>query len=291
MKELRRDKITFRKSLGEGQFGKVHHGELSTEYEGRRIVVIKSARSSPSSVLSNREEFIKQGELWSSFDHPNIIKVLGICTQGTPASVVYEFLECGTLHGYLLRHSPPEDPDDCCKPDCLSPSDLLSIAVQVAAGMNYLTNNAYIHGDIATRNCMVGSRRTVKITDIPLSWNPYAHEYHWEHNKLPMPIRWMAPEGVVLSKFTVETDIWSFGVLLWELFSYGAQPHYGYSDDEVFERIREHVILSCPQNCPAWVYSLMKECWDILPPSRPRFITIHTKLCALQHEYDNRIIT
>ena len=283
MKELQKDMIILRKGIGEDQFGKVYYGELNTELDCRCI--IKTSRA------NNHEDFINQAVKWSSFNHPNVINILGICTQETILRVVYEYLECGTLHDYLLRHSPLDDPNDCCKPDCLSGSDLLSIAVQVADALNYLTNNSYIHGDIATRSCMVGPQRTVKITDISLSWYRHARDYYWEENKRPMPIRWMAPEGVIHSKFTAETDIWSFGVFLWELFSYGDQPHYGYSDDEVIRRIRDHAILECPTDCPEAVYSLMKECWDIMPPSRPQFRAIYTSLCSLQHDYDNRVIT
>lgn len=282
---MRRETVRFLKDLGEGEFGKLYKGEVVEKVDGvqtARPILAKVLRSSSSS--SYRESFLRQAETWSKFSHPNVMTIIGVCYNGPPTCILYECVEYGTLRDYLVENCPLESPveDDDDDPDTLTYCEQLSIAIQVAAGMNYLSQHNYIHGDIAARNCMVGPRMTVKITDVALSRNPFFNDYHRSGNRPPMPLRWMAPEGVLNYRFTVETDIWSFGVLLWEIFSFGARPHDRCTDEEVTERIREHVLLPCPSDCPNRVFVLMKECWDILPPSRPRFSTIYTHLCALR---------
>lgn len=284
---MRRETVRFLKDLGEGEFGKLYKGEVVEKVDGvqtARPILAKVLRSSSSS--SYRESFLRQAETWSKFSHPNVMTIIGVCYNGPPTCILYECVECGTLRDYLVENCPLESPveDDDDDPDTLTYHEQLSIAIQVAAGMNYLSQHNYIHGDIAARNCMVGPRMTVKITDVALSRNPFFNDYHRSGNRPPMPLRWMAPEGVLNYRFTVETDIWSFGVLLWEIFSFGARPHDRCTDEEVTERIREHLLLPCPSDCPNRVFVLMKECWDILPPSRPRFSTIYTHLCALRSD-------
>ena len=282
---MRRETVRFVKDLGEGEFGKLYKGEVVEKVDGvqtARPILAKVLRSSSS--LSYRESFLRQAETWSKFSHPNVMTIIGVCYNGPPTCILYECVEYGTLCDYLVENCPFESPveDDDNDPDTLTYYEQLSIAIQVAAGMNYISQHNYIHGDIAARNCMVGPGMIVKITDVALSRNPFSNDYHRSGNRPPMPLRWMAPEGVLNYRFTVETDIWSFGVLLWEIFSFGARPHDRCTDEEVTERIREHVLLPCPSDCPNRVFVLMKECWDILPPSRPRFSTIYTHLCALR---------
>ncbi|KAM7438146.1 Inactive tyrosine-protein kinase transmembrane receptor ror1 [Porites harrisoni] len=284
IKEMRRETVRFLKDLGEGEFGKLYRGEVVEKGDGdqtTRPILAKILRNSSSS--NNRESFLRQAETWSKFSHPNVISIIGVCYNGPPTCILYECVEYGSLYDYLVDNSPLESPDeDDDDPETLSYYEQLSIAIQVAAGMNYISQHNYIHGDLAARNCMVGPRMTVKITDVALSRNPFSSDYYRSANRPPMPLRWMAPEGVLNYRFTVETDIWSFGVVLWEIFSFGTKPHFGFTDDEVMERIREHVLLPCPSDCPNSVFVLMTECWDILPPSRPRFSTIYTHLCALR---------
>ncbi|CAH3116792.1 unnamed protein product [Pocillopora meandrina] len=283
IKEMRRETVRFIKDVGEGEFGKLYKGEVLEKVEGiqTRAILAKVLRNSSSA--RNRETFLRQAETWSKFSHPNVISIVGMCYNGPPTCILYECVEYGTLHDYLVENSPLEGAvDDDEDPEPLNYYDQLQIAIQIAAGMNYVSQHNYIHGDLAARNCMVGPRMTVKITDMALSRNPFSDDYCRVPNRPPMPIRWMAPEGVLNYRFTVETDIWSFGVVLWEIFSFGSRPHEGCSDEEVMDHIREHVLLPCPADCPARIFFLMKECWDILPPSRPRFSTIYTQLCALR---------
>ncbi|XP_068728171.1 inactive tyrosine-protein kinase transmembrane receptor ROR1-like isoform X3 [Montipora capricornis] len=287
MKEMRYETVRFVKDLGEGEFGKLYMGEVVEKADGVQVarpIVAKVLRKSSSS--SYRDSFLNQAETWSNFSHPNVMAVIGVCYNGPPTCILYECVEYGTLYDYLVENSPAQSPvdEDDDDPGHLTYHEQLSIAIQVAAGMNYLSQHNYIHGDLAARNCMVGPRMIVKITDVALTRSPFSRDYQRSANRPPMPLRWMAPEGVLNYRFTVETDIWSFGVLLWEIFSFGCRPHDGHSDKEVTELIREHILLPCPSDCPNTVFLLMKGCWDILPPSRPRFSTIYTHLCALRSD-------
>ena len=284
-----RETVRFLKDLGEGEFGKLYKGEVvegkekEEKVEGiqtTRAILAKVLRNSSSA--SNRECFLRQAETWSKFSHPNVISIIGMCCNGPPTCILYECVEYGSLYDYLVGNSPLECPVDGDDLETLSYDDQLQIAIQLAAGMNYLSQQNYIHGDLAARNCVVGPRMTVKITDVALTRNPFSKDYYRSHNRPPMPLRWMAPEGILNYRFTVETDIWSFGVVLWEIFSFGLRPYEGFTDEDVMERIREHDLLNCPVDCPSGIFVLMKECWDILPPSRPRFSAIYTHLCELR---------
>lgn len=283
-----KDSLRLLKDVGEGEFGKFYHCEITTRTEEGGVVVnqvfVSSLRKSHNEFL--RREFLQDKEIWAKFTHPNVLPIVAICNQGTPTYVLYEYLECGTLHEYLLRHAPIEDSLDDSEEDSLTlwTYDLLSIAYQIAAGMNYLSSSDYVHGDLATRNCMIGARFDVKITDFAATRVGYAHDYYRLPNRRPLPVRWMAPESINNYRFTTESDIWSFGIVLWELFSYGAQPYYGLTNEQVIHSFRDYVLLLCPIDCPPSVYALMTECWDILPPSRPTFSSIYKKLCALRCE-------
>ncbi len=126
----------------------------------------------------------------------------------------------------------------------------LSNQTQVTAGMEYLSSHCYIHKDLAARNILVGEQLHVKISDLGLSREIYSSDYYCIQPKTLLPIRWMPPEAIAYGKFTTDSDIWSFGVVLWEIFSYGLQPYYGFSNQEVMEMVRKRQLLPCPEDCP-----------------------------------------
>lgn len=146
------------------------------------------------------------------------------------------------------------------------------------AGMEYLSGHHYVHRDLAARNCLVGDNLTVKISDFGLSRDVYSSDYYRVQSKSLLPVRWMPPESILYGKFTTESDVWSYGVVLWEIYSYGLQPYYGYSNQEVIDMIRSRQLLPCPEDCPSRLYTLMIECWHEVPSRRPQFPEINSRL-------------
>lgn len=220
---------------------------------------------------------ISQVDLMSELHHPNIVCLLGVCMNQEPMCMLFEYMAQGDLHEYLLSHSPHSDvtsTDDECGPGgshILEYSEMLHISTQVAAGMEYLASHHYVHRDLAARNILVGEGLTVKISDFGLSRDIYSSDYYRVQSKSLLPVRWMPPEAVLYGKFTTDSDVWAFGVVLWEIFSYGLQPYYGFSNQEVIEMIRSRQILACPEECPARIYGMMVECWHEMPSRRPAF--------------------
>ena len=155
--------------------------------------------------------------------------------------------------------------------------------------MEYLADHHFVHRDLAARNCLVSDHMTVKISDFGLSRDIYLTDYYRINSKALLPVRWMPPEAILYGKFTTESDVWSFGVLLWEIFSYGAQPYYGYTNQQVIEMIRNKQTLSCPSECPANIYSLMVQCWNEQPQNRPTFNILHKRLRNWKAVYGNTI--
>merc|ERR1719278_671642 len=291
--------IRFLQELGEGAFGKVYKGELMGVIPtGPALVAIKTLK--PGANQKTRNDFQREADLMTDLRHPNIVCLLGVSFSDDPQCMLFEHMANGDLHEFLITHSPNID-SDVSEPGgmedqgaVLNPMDMSFIAIQVAAGMEYLAGHHYVHRDLAARNCLVGENLTVKISDFGLSRDIYAADYYRVQSKSLLPVRWMPPESILYGKFTNESDVWSFGVVLWEIYSYGLQPYYGYSNQEVIEMIRSRQLLPCPEDCPSRMYAFMVECWHELPNRRPTFTEIHARLrqwegmsCGYQSTHSN----
>ena len=281
-REIPLQSVRFMQELGEGAFGKVYQGELMGIISpGTTLVAIKTLK--PGANQKTRSDFQREADLMTDLRHPNIVCLIGVCFQEDPACMVFEHMAHGDLHEFLITHSPNIDSDasEACMEDnsnVLNPTDMSFIAIQIAAGMEYLAGHHYVHRDLAARNCLVGENLTVKISDFGLSRDIYAADYYRVQSKSLLPVRWMPPESILYGKFTTESDVWSFGVVLWEIYSYGLQPYYGYSNQEVIEMIRSRQLLPCPEDCPSRMYAFMVECWHEVPGRRPSFAEIHNRL-------------
>ncbi len=275
--------IRFHEELGEGAFGKVYKGELmGVATGGATLVAIKTLK--PGATQKTRSDFQRESELMAELRHNNIVCLLGVSFQEDPQCMIFEHMAHGDLHEFLINHSPnigsdiSDNEGNDADQNVLNPMDMSFIAIQIAAGMEYLASHHYVHRDLAARNCLVGENLTVKISDFGLSRDIYSADYYRVQSKSLLPVRWMPPESILYGKFTTESDVWSFGVVLWEIYSYGLQPYYGYSNQEVIEMIRSRQLLPCPEDCPSRMYAFMVECWHEVPTRRPPFAEIHSRL-------------
>ncbi|XP_065529215.1 inactive tyrosine-protein kinase transmembrane receptor ROR1 isoform X2 [Lathamus discolor] len=281
-KELPLSAVRFMEELGECAFGKIYKGHLYLPgMDHAQLVAVKTLKD-----FNNPQqwaEFQQEASLMAELHHPNIVCLLGVVTQEQPVCMLFEYMNQGDLHEFLIMRSPHSDvgcssDEDGTVKSSLDHGDFLHIAVQIAAGMEYLSSHFFVHKDLAARNILIGEQLHVKISDLGLSREIYSADYYRVQNKSLLPIRWMPPEAIMYGKFSSDSDIWSFGVVLWEIFSFGLQPYYGFSNQEVIEMIRKRQLLPCSEDCPPRMYSLMTECWHDLPSRRPRFKEIHARL-------------
>ncbi|XP_074491014.1 inactive tyrosine-protein kinase transmembrane receptor ROR1 isoform X2 [Sebastes fasciatus] len=283
-KELPLSAVRFMEELGECNLGKIYKGHLYLPgMDQAQLVAIKTLKD-----ISNVQlwgDFQQEAALLTELQHPNVVCLLGMVIQEQPVCMLFEFLPQGDLHEFLIMRSPHSDvgcssDEDGTVKSSLDHGDFLHMSIQVAAGMEYLASHFYTHKDLAARNILVGEQLHIKISDLGLSRAIYSSDYYCLQPKTLLPIRWMPPEAISYGKFTSDSDIWSFGVVLWEIFSYGLQPYYGFSNQEVMEMVRKRQLLPCPEDCPPRFYGLMTECWQEGPTRRARFKDIHLRLRA-----------
>uniref|UniRef100_A0A8C6D2Z3 receptor protein-tyrosine kinase n=1 Tax=Moschus moschiferus TaxID=68415 RepID=A0A8C6D2Z3_MOSMO len=285
--EYPRNNIEYVRDIGEGAFGRVFQARAPglLPYEPFTMVAVKMLKEEASADM--QADFQREAALMAEFDNPNIVKLLGVCAVGKPMCLLFEYMAYGDLNEFLRSMAPHPgrglSPSDLSPgsqasspgPPPLSCAEQLCIARQVAAGMAYLSERKFVHRDLATRNCLVGENMVVKIADFGLSRNIYSADYYKANENDAIPIRWMPPESIFYNRYTTESDVWAYGVVLWEIFSYGLQPYYGMAHEEVIYYVRDGNILSCPENCPLELYNLMRLCWSKVPADRPSFSSIH----------------
>ena len=296
-KEFPRSAVRFLRKLGQGQFGSVDLAEASNILPGEKMTLVAVKSLHEGATVKNKRDFELEAESMVQFEHPNILQLLGVSfkDKSAPRCLIFEYMEKGDLNNYLRgcassyikRYNNVPCParsrtesqlsDD---PPVLSVNDLVNISSQIASGMHYLSVRSFVHRDLATRNCLVGKNLVVKIGDFGMCKDVYKSDYYRNGKEALLPIKWMAPEAILYSKATIQTDIWSFGVLMWEVFSFAMQPWYGYTNEEVIEKVKGGEILSKPDNCPQLTYSLMLECWDMDPVKRISFESILKRLAS-----------
>ncbi|KAM4568629.1 high affinity nerve growth factor receptor [Fundulus diaphanus] len=283
VQHIKRQDIVLKWELGEGAFGKVYLAEcanLSPDSD-KMLVAIKTLKDANE---STRQDFQREAELLTVLQHQHIVRFYGVCTDGEPLAMVFEYMRHGDLNRFLRAHGPDARILEESKMPPLGQLTLpqmLHIAAQIASGMVYLASLHFVHRDLATRNCLVGEGLVVKIGDFGMSRDIYSTDYYRVGGRTMLPIRWMPPESIMYRKFTTESDIWSYGVVLWEIFTYGKQPWYQLSNSEAIECITQGRELERPRTCPKEVYLLMQGCWQREPQQRMVIKEIHSRLLEL----------
>ncbi|OQR74852.1 tyrosine-protein kinase transmembrane receptor Ror2-like [Tropilaelaps mercedesae] len=288
--EYPRNDIIYIRDLGQGAFGRVFQAKAPNVVKGEEvtIVAVKMLKDNASDDLL--QDFEREACLMAEFDHPNIVKLLGVCCIGSPMCLIFEYMDRGDLKEFLRACSPSNyivrsGSTNVFTDSRLNTLDQLDLAAQIASGMVYLSEMKFVHRDLATRNCLISEDMTVKISDFGLSQKIYTANYYKGSEHDAVPIRWMPLEAILYNRFTVESDIWAFGVVLWEIFSFGLQPYFGKTHEEVVRHIKEGNILSNPDNTPPSIYALMKACWNPKPNNRPSFKTLLNSLNTIREDF------
>ncbi|XP_018326020.1 tyrosine-protein kinase transmembrane receptor Ror2 [Agrilus planipennis] len=287
--EYPRNNIIFLRDLGQGAFGQVFQAKAPDLVPGEEftIVAVKMLKDEASEDL--QDDFEKEASLLAEFDHPNIVKLLGVCAIGKPMCLLFEYMGKGDLNEFLRHCSPSnyiiknlvDESQDVYRDNRLSHLELLDISLQIASGMVYLSDRKFVHRDLATRNCLISENMVVKIADFGLSQKIYLQDYYKGDEHDAIPVRWMPLESILYNKYTPESDVWAFGVCLWEIFSFALQPYYGMTHEEVVRFLKAGNVLSSPENTPVPVYELMKQCWQQKPSDRPSFRIIFQTLTTI----------
>uniref|UniRef100_A0AAQ6A252 Tyrosine-protein kinase receptor n=1 Tax=Amphiprion ocellaris TaxID=80972 RepID=A0AAQ6A252_AMPOC len=277
--EVAREKITMHRELGQGSFGMVYEGIAKgvVKDEPETRVAIKTVNESAS--MRERIEFLNEASVMKEFNCHHVVRLLGVVSQGQPTLVIMELMTRGDLKSHL-RSLRKENSTIQVLPPL---KKMIQMAGEIADGMAYLNANKFVHRDLAARNCMVAEDFTVKIGDFGMTRDIYETDYYRKGGKGLLPVRWMSPESLKDGVFTTMSDVWSFGVVLWEIATLAEQPYQGMSNEQVLRFVMEGGLLDKPDNCPDMLFELMRMCWQYNPKMRPSFLEI---ISSIKDELD-----
>ncbi|KAF7696365.1 hypothetical protein HF521_006459 [Silurus meridionalis] len=257
--------LTFMKELGSGQVGVVRLGKWRAQHK----VAIKAIKKGAMS----EEDFIEEAKVMMSLSHHKLVQLYGVCTQQRPIYLVTEFMELGCLLNYIRQRR-----------GSLSPQNLLSICHDVSQGMQYLEANRFLHRDLAARNCLVSDSHVVKVSDFGMARYVLDDQY-LSSSGAKFPVKWSPPEVFNFCRYSSKSDVWSFGVLMWEVFTEGKMPFENNLNHEVVTMVMQGHRLHQPKKAAPHIYEIMQKCWQERPEDRPAFRDI-TQMIADELETD-----
>ncbi|XP_012865448.1 PREDICTED: leukocyte tyrosine kinase receptor [Dipodomys ordii] len=268
--------VTLLRALGHGAFGEVYEG-LVIGLPGDSSPLQVAIKTLPE-LCSRQDEldFLMEALIISKFSHKNIVRCVGLSFRAAPRLILLELMSGGDMKSFLRQSRPHLG-----QPSPLNMQDLLHLAQDIAQGCHYLEENHFIHRDIAARNCLLscaGPSRVAKIGDFGMARDIYRASYYRKGGRALLPVKWMPPEALLEGVFTSKTDSWSFGVLLWEIFSLGYMPYPGRTNQEVLDFVVAGSRMDPPRGCPGPVYRIMTQCWQHQPELRPNFASISERL-------------
>ncbi|XP_072753576.1 tyrosine-protein kinase Btk isoform X2 [Anoplolepis gracilipes] len=249
--------------LGSGQFGVVRRGK----WRGSIDVAVKMMKEGTMS----EDDFIEEAKVMTKLQHQNLVQLYGVCSKDRPIYIVTEYMRHGSLLNYLRRHETSLG---------ANVGLLLDMCIQVCKGMAYLERHNYIHRDLAARNCLVGSENVVKVADFGLARYVLDDQYT-SSGGTKFPIKWAPPEVLNYTRFSSKSDVWAYGVLMWEVFTCGKMPYGRLKNTEVVERVQRGIILERPKACFKEVYEVMRKCWAHCPEVRPSFRVLKEQLITV----------
>lgn len=249
--EINPSELTFMKELGSGQFGVVRLGKWRAQHK----VAIKTIREGAMS----EDDFIEEAKIMMNLSHRNLVQLYGVCTQQKPIYLVTEFMELGCLLNFLRQRR-----------GTLAAQDLLGICHDISQGMQHLEENRFIHRDLAARNCLVNTSMVVKVSDFGMTRYVLDDQY-WSSSGTKFPVKWSPPEVFNFCRYSSKSDVWSFGVLMWEVFTEGKMPFEHSQNHEVVLMVTQGHRLYRPKKAAPHIYNIMKMCWMEKPDERPTF--------------------
>uniref|UniRef100_A0A3Q4N8M1 receptor protein-tyrosine kinase n=1 Tax=Neolamprologus brichardi TaxID=32507 RepID=A0A3Q4N8M1_NEOBR len=267
-KEIDISCVKIEQVIGAGEFGEVCSGNLRQPGKREILVAIKTLKAGYTE--RQRRDFLSEASIMGQFDHPNIIHLEGVVTKSSPVMIITEFMENGSLDSFLRQNDGQ-----------FTVIQLVGMLRGIAAGMKYLCDMNYVHRDLAARNILVNSNLVCKVSDFGLS------RFLEEDTSDPtytsalggkIPIRWTAPEAIQYRKFTSSSDCWSYGIVMWEVMSYGERPYWDMSNQDVINAIEQDYRLPPPMDCPSALHQLMLDCWQKDRNNRPKFSQIVSTL-------------
>uniref|UniRef100_A0A8C7N3D2 receptor protein-tyrosine kinase n=1 Tax=Oncorhynchus kisutch TaxID=8019 RepID=A0A8C7N3D2_ONCKI len=258
-KEIDASNIHIEKVIGIGEFGEVCSGRLRLQGKREIYVAIKSLKAGYAD--KQRRDFLSEASIMGQFDHPNIIRLEGVVTRCKPVMIITEYMENGSLNTFLRKHDGQ-----------FTVIQLVGMLRGIVSGMKYLSDMSYVHRDLAARNILVNSNLVCKVSDFGLS--RVLEDESEAAYTTQIPIRWTAPEAIAYRKFTPASDTWSYGVVMWEVMSYGERPYWDMSNQDVIKAIDEGYRLPPPMDCPVCLHQLMLDCWQRDRIHRPSFTQI-----------------
>ncbi|XP_065657705.1 uncharacterized protein LOC101239033 isoform X7 [Hydra vulgaris] len=273
--ELDPKRLRLEHELGQGNFGSVVKGVYMLKNNKYVAVAVKTLKEED--IPGQKSEIVKEAEIMSKLDHPNIVRLIGV-TQSPGFMLVMELAPQGPLHKFLEKNRK------------MKVLDILVLMLQVDEGMNYLESQHFIHRDLAARNVLVVSKNFVKISDFGMSRAMgVGNEYYRAEQAGRWPLKWYAPECIYYHKFSSKGDVWSYGITMWEAVSYGGKPYQGMIGSIVIAKLESGYRLPKPDNCSDVVYTLMLKCWETNPDDRPSFMEIGIILSQyIQNERVNK---
>uniref|UniRef100_A0A674NKV8 receptor protein-tyrosine kinase n=1 Tax=Takifugu rubripes TaxID=31033 RepID=A0A674NKV8_TAKRU len=265
-KEIDVSSIHIERVIGMGEFGEVCSGRLRVQGKREIYVAIKSLKAGYSD--KQRRDFLSEASIMGQFDHPNIIRLEGVVTRCKPLMIITEYMENGSLDAFLRKHDGQ-----------FTVIQLVGMLRGIASGMKYLSDMSYVHRDLAARNILVNSNLVCKVSDFGLS--RVLEDDPEAAYTTRIPIRWTAPEAIAYRKFTTASDVWSYGIVMWEVVSYGERPYWDMNNQDVIKAMEEGYRLPAPMDCPLVLHQLMLDCWERERAERPTFSQILNMLDKL----------
>ncbi|XP_063299570.1 tyrosine-protein kinase FRK [Pelobates fuscus] len=259
--EIDRNSLKFLKKLGQGQFGEVWEGLWNNTIS----VAIKTLKSGS----MNPQDFLREAQIMKNLRHPRLIQLYAVCSLEEPVYIITELMRHGSLLSYLQNDNG----------ETIKVPQQVDIAAQVASGMAYLETQNFIHRDLAARNVLVGENSVYKVADFGLArvFEDDNNVYEAK-NDVKLPLKWTAPEAARKNKFSVKSDVWAFGILIFEIVTYGKMPYPGLNGRQVLDKLEQGYRIPKPLNCPLDLYNIMLECWNASPEDRPTFETLQWRL-------------